>query len=647
MKKTIFLLFLFIPSLIFAQSPDWLWANSAGGTGYDYGRSVTADDSGNVYVTGNFNSASLPFGTTTLMNANAGSHDIFVTKYDENGNVLWAMRNGGSNNDYAQSIAVDDSGNVYVSGYFTSPTITFGTTTLLSAGSTDVFIVKYDGSGNVIWATGAGGSGGDYAQSIAADASGNVYMTGYFDSATLTFGTTVLTNAGSSNIFIAKYDGNGNVIWATHYGGSSNDYAVSITANSSGKVYITGYFNSPTLSFGSTILNNVSNHDIFVVKFDANGNVLWAKSNGGSGGDYGQSIAADGSGNVYVTGYFISPTITFGTTTLNNVGGSDIFIAKYDGSGNILWATSNGGSATDAGDCVAADASGNVYVTGYFNSSSLTFGTTTLINAGSYDVFTVKYDVNGNILWSTGNGGASLEGGDGIAADNLGNVYVTGYSFSSSLPFGSTDLTNAGGYDIYVAKFGVCIAATFSQNLAICPGESITVGANTYFSSGTYIDTLVVGNACDSIVTTYLTIRPTYDTTQNVIINQADTLFVGNNFYTIQGSYADTLVAMNGCDSIINTNLTVLMGVGEFPDQIDLFIYPNPAHGMLNISFTGNGEGIDRITINNLFGQEVFSWMQPYPKNKFQVDISNHPAGIYFIHINQNNKIKTCKLIIE
>jgi hypothetical protein len=647
MKKIIFLLFLFIPSLIFAQSPDWLWANGAGETGYDYGRSVAADDSGNVYVTGNFNSASLPFGTTTLMNANAGSHDIFVTKYDENGNVLWATRNGGSNNDYAQGIAVDDSGNVYVSGYFTSPTITFGTTTLLNAGSTDVFIVKYDGSGNVIWATSAGSSGGDYAQSIATDASGNVYMTGYFDSATLTFGTTILTNAGSSNIFIVKYDGNGNVLWATHYGGSSNDYAVSVAANTTGNVFITGYFNSPTLAFGATILNNVSNHDIFVVKFDGNGNVLWAKSNGGTAGDYGQSIATDGSGNAYITGYFISPALTFGITTLNNTGNSDFFIAKYDGSGNILWATSNGGSATDAGDCIAADASGNVYVTGYFNSPTYTFGTTILTNAGSYDIFTVKYDANGNLIWATSNGGSSLEGGDGIAANDLGNVYTTGYFYSSALSFGSTDLTNAGGYDIFVAKFGICIAATFSQSIAICPGQSITVGANTYFSSGTYIDTLVVGNACDSIVTTYLTIRPTYDTTQNVIINQGDTLFVGNNFYTIQGSYADTLVAMNGCDSIINTNLTVLMGVGEFPDQHDLLIYPNPAHGMLNISFTGNDEEIDRITINNLFGQEVFSLMQPYPKNKFQVDISNHPAGIYFIHVNQNNKIKTCKLIIE
>jgi hypothetical protein len=317
----------------FAQAPNCLWAKSAGGTDVDYGRSVTTDASGNVYVMGYFYSPTITFGTTTLTNAGTtGYSDMFIAKYDAAGNVLWAKSAVGIDSDRGYSVTTDASGNVYVTGSFDSPTITFGTTTLTNAGYTDIFIAKYDAAGNVLWAKSEGGTSYDEGYSVATDASGNVYVTGYFISS-ITFGTTTLSNAGEEDMFIAKYDAAGTVLWAKSEGGTSNDYFRSVSTDASGNVYVTGYFYSPTITFGTTTLTNAGGFDIFIAKYDAAGNVLWAKSAGGTDDDLGYSVTTDASGNVYVTGSFDSPTITFGTTTLTNAGSVDMFIAKYDGTG--------------------------------------------------------------------------------------------------------------------------------------------------------------------------------------------------------------------------------------------------------------------------------------------------------------------------
>lgn len=203
MKKP---LLLSILSLIFviailnsnAQSPNWQWAKNAGGASLDYAYSVATDVNGNTYVAGGFQSSSITFGTATLANAGGGSvSDMFIVKYDATGNVLWAKSAGGTSADDAYSIITDASGNVYVVGYFQSSSITFGSTTLTNAGAYDMFIVKYDASGNVLWAKSAGGTNHDAANSVITDASGNVYVAGYFQSSSITFGSATLTNVGN------------------------------------------------------------------------------------------------------------------------------------------------------------------------------------------------------------------------------------------------------------------------------------------------------------------------------------------------------------------------------------------------------------------------------------------------------------------
>jgi hypothetical protein len=252
--------------------------------------------------------------------------------------VLWAKDAGSSvGADCGRSIATDALGNVYVTGYFDSPYITFGSVVLnnpnVSGNYPDIFVVKYNAAGNVLWAKREGGMGADYGNSITTDATGNVYVTGYYSSSSITFGSTTLTNADSTgnypDIFIVKYDAAGNVIWATSAEGTGYDFSYGSTIDATGNLYVTGYFSSPTFNFGTTALTNAGSFDIFIVKYDTSGNVLWAKAAGSSYGERAYSASADISGNVYITGIHNS-SITFGATTLANAGNGDMFIAKID-----------------------------------------------------------------------------------------------------------------------------------------------------------------------------------------------------------------------------------------------------------------------------------------------------------------------------
>ncbi|MBK8846298.1 MAG: SBBP repeat-containing protein [Bacteroidetes bacterium] len=358
------------------NSGNFIWAKSAGGTSssYSYSNSVATDFSGNIFITGVFVGPTITFGTTTLTNVGTSGFDIFLTKYDSNGNVIWAKSAGGNWSDQSLSVSTDISGNVFITGLF-SYQITFGTTPLTGAGDLDIFIVKYDSSGNVLWAKSEGGTGDDRGYCVATDANGNIFITGPFDSPTITFGATTLTKGGITDIFIAKYDSSGNVLWAKRAGGTKYDIGISVATDASGNVFMTGYFGSPTIKFGTTTLTKtgVNSLDIFITKYNPNGNVLWAKGAGGTAGEIGYSVATDTSGNAFVSGYFASPTITFGTTTLSNAGSNDIFITKYSASGNVLWAKGVGGIDSDVGHSVCTNTSGDVFITGYFSSPNLIF----------------------------------------------------------------------------------------------------------------------------------------------------------------------------------------------------------------------------------------------------------------------------------
>jgi uncharacterized protein YegP (UPF0339 family) len=391
-----------------------------------------------------FFSGTATFGSFTLVSS--GSRDIFIAKLDKNGQFLWATQAGGSDPDQGLGISADKCGNSYITGFF-NETATFGAFTLVSAGSTDIFVAKLDKNGNFIWATQAGGTDQDQGLGISADECGNSYITGFFNGAA-TFGSFTLVSAGLNDIFVAKLDKNGKFVWATQAGGAGDDEGLGISVDNCGNSYVTGYFTG-TATFGSFTLVSAGLRDIFVAKLDKNGKFLWASQAGGTDFDQGAGISVDNCGNSYVTGYF-NLTATFGSFTLVSAGAADIFIAKLDKTGQFVWVTqAYGASDNDGGFGISVDKCGNSYVTGGF-SGTATFGSFTLISTGDFDIFVAKLDKNGKFIWVAQAGGTETDQGNGISTDKCGNSYVTGFINENST-FGPFNLTNT-GQGMFVAK---------------------------------------------------------------------------------------------------------------------------------------------------------------------------------------------------
>jgi hypothetical protein len=445
-----------------AQTPNWLWAKGATGNNGDIGKSISVGINGNIYVTGWFESPTLIFGSDTLTNPNATLADIFIVKYDASGNVIWAKGAGGHSRDNSFSIASDINENIYITGWAWSDSITFDSITISGSGA---FIAKYDSSGNALWVHCSSGNLYDYGNGITVDPNGNSIMTGTFSDTSITFGTLTLSSS-SEGIYLVKWDPAGNVLWgkvATGMSYLTNSNAVAV--DNIGNSYITGVFYGSTLVFDTiTLTNTSSNYDeFFIAKYDSSGNVIWAKSAFGSSNDDGYCITTDINNNVYVSGSFESPTITFDNITLINAGGScppfnsctDIFLAKYDSSGTVLWANSYGSIKDDVGYGIANDAAGDIYLTGSFKSQTINFGNYTLTNSGTSggsDIFAVKYTSSGNVMWAVDAGGWGAEIGCSIATDAPGHSYITGY-IGGQCNFGSIHLVSSGGVtDFYVAK---------------------------------------------------------------------------------------------------------------------------------------------------------------------------------------------------
>jgi hypothetical protein len=313
------------------------WGAHVGGGGDDQGNGIAVDSSGNVYISGFHTSSPLTiynadgstFGTIPYQ---GGPDDAFVVKYNTSGVAQWGAHVGGTGDDTGQAIAVDSSGNVYITGYYTSPiTIynadgsTFGTTITNQGGSTDCYVVKYNTSGVAQWGAHVGGTGDDSGLGIAVDSSGKVYIAGYYTSNPLriynangsTFGT-ITNQEGSYDVSVVKYNTSGVAQWGAHIGGAGTAFGLGIAVDSSGNVYITGYYSSSPLTIysanGSTfgsIPNQGGAYDAFVVKYNTSGVAQWGTHIGGTGADFGRSIAVDSLGNVYITGYYTSNPVIF------------------------------------------------------------------------------------------------------------------------------------------------------------------------------------------------------------------------------------------------------------------------------------------------------------------------------------------------
>jgi len=461
------------PSTVHAADGDFVWAKGMGQATDDMGYGIFVDSAGNVYTTGYFQgTVDFDPGPGTVELTSAGFNDIFISKLDSSGSLVWAKRIGGSLDDIGLGIFVDSTGNVYTTGYFQDTNVDFnpgaGTAPLTSLGSADIFVSKLDSNGNFAGAWAMGGTTFDYGYGIFVDSAGNVYTTGYFQN-TADFnpgsGVTNLTSAGVQDIFICKLDSTGNFAWARRIGGATADVGLGISLFSTGNIYITGWFQGTADFDPGTVITNLtssnSSYDIFVSKLDSNGNFVWAKAMGGISEDIGQAISVDTLGNVYTTGWF-NNTADFdpgaGTALLTSTGSADIFVSKLDSNGNFVWAGAMGGPTADVGYDIAIDASGNVYTTGGFNNTAdfdPGAGTFNLTSAGNEDIFISKLNSSGSFVWAKAMGGPSTDYGYDIAISPTGAVHTTGY-FQGTADFdpgpGTFNLVSAGFQDIFISK---------------------------------------------------------------------------------------------------------------------------------------------------------------------------------------------------
>lgn len=504
-KFFIHLIILAFISLNAIAQPSYSWSHTWGGPSNDKCESITVDAAGNIYKTGHFSgTADFDPSSGTYYLTSSGNNDIFITKLNTAGNLIWAKSIGNYANEVGTHIALDPFGNIYVTGAFSSVAVDFdpgvGTFNLLSNGNEDVFLLKLNAAGNFVWAIGMGGGGNDVSKSIGFDNAGNAYLCGWFwgsadfDPGVLNF---YLTAVGSYDYFVVKVDGQGALMWAKGFGSANDEIALSSVVDAAGNVYTTGWFQSgidfdpgPASYF---LYGNSGSADIYVQKLDINGNFVWAKQFGGPANETESYLAIDASSNIYLTGYFIG-TVDFNPDAalfnLTSNGLADVFITKLNTAGGFVFAKNMGGPLDDVGYRIALDQSGNIYVTGRFEVTAdfdPSIGQTNLSSNGGQDVFTAKYNATGAINWAKKLGGPNNDYGLALAVDAFQNVF-TGGTFSGTVDFdpdlGITNATSFGADDAFIQKLSplACLSANApvlsAAASSICTGQSTTLSVS-------------------------------------------------------------------------------------------------------------------------------------------------------------------------
>jgi len=626
--------------------PELVWGTFYGGTSFENINFITTDTLNNLFLTGSTFSANFP-----LMNAGSFyqgtlnvTGDAFILKFDSTCTRKWATYYGGSNSsDNATSLVTDNKGNIFITGHTWAPNFP-----LQNAGtyfqatnnnSTDLFILKFDNNGNRLWATYYGGNHTDESYSIACDTKGNIFITGRTTSISFpvqnagTYFQGILTGGAGTgslylatwDIFIIKFDNNGNRLWATYYGGVGPDEAYSICTDIYDNVFITGNTlakfttnvnNFPLLN-SSTYFQGTYNpyrNDAFILKFDNNGNRLWATYYGGNDWDYGNSLATDSKGNLYITGRTSStdlPIKSLGSAYFKGAlsGPSDIYLTKFDNLGNLIWGTYYGGTKHEnhrAFDNICINNCDDVYISGETESTDFPIQTCGYIDntyGGSIgDMFIAKFSSSGNVNWSSYIGGNGWDQNNPIAVDKDDNLYLSGLIrnqnqiqiINSGYPIANTGGSayydgsfNTGDGDIFIAKFQSLIQITNSYSTpAICTCIG-TASINVKGGCGNYIyqwydsSWVTIGSNSNSIQnlcagTYHVIVKDSFSCSKpdtatfninflsHALVNQAASICDGSNYtlpggtvVSTSGTYTDTIPSTNGCDTIITTNLTV------------------------------------------------------------------------------------------
>jgi hypothetical protein len=405
-----FVVLVFMVSLAQAETPYAIaWSRQLGTSGYDSGNSVAVDASGNAFITG------LTYGA--LGGTYQGAGDAFLSKYNSSGTLVWTKQLGTTTAEESRSVAVDADGNVFISGY------TAGSLCGTNQGGQDAFLCKYNTSGTQLWSQQLGMTSTDQSNSVAVDVAGNAYICGY------TYNSLGGTNQGASDVFLSKYTTLGANVWTRQVGTSTYDFGKSVAVDIFGSAYFCG------TTEGDMGGSNQGGSDAFLCRSNStSGGPIWRKQLGTAQADYCNAVAVDAFGYAYISG------CTYGTLGGTSSGNGDAFLSKYAPSGTLLWTQQLGSSSFDDSGSVAVDGDGNVFICGW------TYGSLDGTNQGGYDLFVSKYDDDGTLLWTKQLGTSGTDYGWSLTVDGDGNVFVTGSTY------GSLDGTNQGDADAFLIK---------------------------------------------------------------------------------------------------------------------------------------------------------------------------------------------------
>lgn len=630
-----------------SQIPEFHWSTKGSGTLNDQGLAIAVDPMGYVYVTGQFFSSALSFAPdlTITMPGGSGNCDFFLAKFDPMGNAIWGWNGGGTLTDRGYGVAFDHQGQLLVTGHYFG-TATFGSHVITSSGNLDAFTFKADTAGNIIWMKEGKSVSQVSTRGIASDYYGNVVITGYYGSASVDsvrFDDIKIVTNGQRDIFTVKYNNNGDVLWGRTGGGSlSGEEGKAVAVDISGNVYVTGMYND-TASFGSVTLNGNGGSEIFIVKYDADGNLAWAKTAGGPKTDVGYGIALDGSGNLYVCGN-VDSAATFEGTNVLTAGGYDAFVAKYDTSGNLMWVSLAGGAANDSYLDVAVDRFGFCYATGYFNGPA-TFGSFVLDGYAGDDASFVKYDKSGGVLWAKEGAGNDNDRGLAAAVDGGGNLIASGY-FKSWVKFGGDSLMSAGVEDVFVTKIGDNIIpvelASFTGNFEdgmVLLKWSTATELNNY---GFEIEKSYDKAAFDKLGF----VKGAGSTTDKQYYT-----YIDNDIKTGTAYYRLRQIDFDGTHTYSN----VIEISVNIPAKFELEQnYPNPFNPVTTISFSLPEASVVNLTLFNSLGEEVETIVNnsmAAGRHTITLDASNYSSGVYVyvlkaVDSSGKNYIGSKKLIV-
>lgn len=518
----------------------------------------------------------------------------FVNAFAQTPQYSWIKKLQGPNDDHSINLTVDSDENIYIIGRY-NDSIESGTKKVLSNGDRDVFISKYNKDGQLIWLKSFGDYGYDKGMAISTDLQGNIYITGrYFDSCL--FGNKLLRSKGHYDIFLAKMDSSGNYIWVKSAGGRLHDEGLALYVDVSGNPYITGFFRD-TAFFDSKMVKSDydDNFDIFLAKYNTIGQVQWVKSAGGSNDDHGWTITGNNLGDIFIGGHFID-SAKFDGNPVFSIGSMDAFVASYNINGDFNWVKTGGSLWDDVVLDMVVDQQGNLYTIGFFDRSAK-FDETTLLGDGFNEVFINCYERTGDMKWAKSAGGENMDEGEGIALYNDKELIICG-GFQGDAKFGNNQVTSQGDYDVFISSLD--LNGNFNW------AKSVGSATNDYaFAVKTYGNNLYV--------TGYYSDHSSFD---QIILNSK--------------GKADAFLAK------LNLN-----NIGFEEVILEQSFYPNPSKGLITI------DGIDAGILNIYDIQGKLLRSENFRSQHNQINLTNFNNGIYLLHFIVDGKISIEKLIIS